>query len=65
MYTSSSPTEAIRDAIAQGAITEAYQADPQQVAAYTTLVRELCERDPTTRRLLVEILADTERHARS
>jgi bacterioferritin len=35
----------------------------QQVAAYTTLVRELGERDPTTRRLLVEILADTERHA--
>jgi bacterioferritin len=35
----------------------------QQVAAYTTLMRELGERDPTTRRLLVEILADTERHA--
>jgi len=35
----------------------------QQVATYTTLVRELGERDPTTRRLLVEILADTERHA--
>ncbi len=34
-----------------------------QVAAYTALVRELGERDPTTRRLLVEILADTERHA--
>ena len=35
----------------------------QQVVAYTTLVRELGERDPTTRRLLVEILAETERHA--
>ena len=35
----------------------------QQVAAYTTFVRELGERDPTTRRLLLEILADTERHA--
>ena len=35
----------------------------QQVAAYTTLVRELGDGDPTTRRLLLEILADTERHA--
>jgi bacterioferritin len=35
----------------------------QQVVAYTTLVRELGERDPTTRRLLMEILAETERHA--
>ena len=35
----------------------------QQVAAYTTFVRELGERDPTTRRLLLEILAETERHA--
>ena len=26
-------------------------------------LRGWCERDPTTRRLLVEILADTERHA--
>src|SRR5205823_1817472 len=33
------------------------------MAAYTTFVRELGERDPTTRRLLLEILADTERHA--
>jgi hypothetical protein len=35
----------------------------QQVAAYTTLIRELGDRDPTTRRLLLEILAETERHA--
>jgi bacterioferritin len=35
----------------------------QQVVAYTMLVRELGERDPTTRRLLMEILAETERHA--
>jgi bacterioferritin len=33
------------------------------VAAYTTFVRELGDGDPTTRRLLLEILADTERHA--
>ena len=44
-------------------IIENLMLERQQVAAYTTLVRELGERDPTTRRLLVEILADTERHA--
>jgi phage gp45-like len=31
MNTASYTTEAIQQAIAQGAITEAYQADPQQV----------------------------------
>jgi len=35
----------------------------QQVAAYTTLIREIGDRDPTTRGLLLGILADTERHA--
>jgi len=35
----------------------------QQVAASTTLIHELGDRDPTTRRLFLEILADTERHA--
>jgi bacterioferritin (cytochrome b1) len=35
----------------------------QQVAAYTTLVREFGEGEPTTRRLLLESLADTERQA--
>src|SRR5215216_4564881 len=35
----------------------------RQVAEYTTLIRELGDRDPTTRRLLVDILADTEQHA--
>jgi bacterioferritin len=35
----------------------------RQVAEYTTLIREIGDRDPTTRRLLVEILADTEQHA--
>jgi bacterioferritin len=44
-------------------IIENLMLERQQVAAYTTLVRELGERDPTTRRLLLEILADTERHA--
>jgi bacterioferritin len=44
-------------------IIENLMLERQQVAAYTTFVRELGERDPTTRRLLLEILADTERHA--
>jgi bacterioferritin len=44
-------------------IIENLMLERQQVAAYTTLVRELGDRDPTTRRLLLEILADTERHA--
>jgi bacterioferritin len=35
----------------------------RQVAEYTALIREIGDRDPTTRRLLVEILADTEQHA--
>jgi bacterioferritin len=35
----------------------------RQVAAYTALVREIGDRDPTTRRLLTDILADTEQHA--
>lgn len=44
-------------------IVENLMLERQQVSAYTTLVRELGDRDPTTRRLLLEILADTERHA--
>jgi bacterioferritin len=44
-------------------IMENLMLERQQVAAYTTIVRELGEGDPTTRRLLLEILADTERHA--
>jgi bacterioferritin len=35
----------------------------RQVAAYTALIRQVGQRDPTTQRLLVEILADTEQHA--
>ena len=37
-------------------IIENLMLERQQVAAYTTLVREIGERDPTTRRLLMEIL---------
>ena len=39
MKTASSSTEAIQQAIAQGAITEAYQADPQQVIAALNQLR--------------------------
>jgi hypothetical protein len=39
MHTASSTTEAIQQAIAQGAITEAYQADPQQVIAALNQLR--------------------------
>jgi bacterioferritin len=44
-------------------IIENLMLERQQVAAYTTLVRELGDRDPTTRGLLLGILAETERHA--
>ena len=44
-------------------IVENLMLERQQVAAYTTLVREIGDRDPTTRRLLLQILADTEQHA--
>ena len=35
----------------------------RQVAEYIALMRKIGDRDPTTWRLLVEILADTEQHA--
>ena len=35
----------------------------RQIAAYTALIREISDRDPTTRRLLLDILADTQQHA--
>jgi bacterioferritin len=35
----------------------------RQIAAYTALIREIGDRDLTTRRLLLDILADTEQHA--
>ena len=35
----------------------------RQIAAYTALIREMGDRDPTTRQLLLDILADTEQHA--
>ncbi len=36
----------------------------RQVAAYTALIREVGDRDPTTRCLLLDILVETEKHAR-
>ena len=44
-------------------IIENLMLERQQVAAYTTLIREIGDRDPTTRGLLLGTLADTERHA--
>jgi bacterioferritin len=35
----------------------------RQIAAYTELIRAIGDSDPTTRRLLIDILADTEQHA--
>jgi bacterioferritin len=35
----------------------------QQVVAYTALIRKIGDGDPTTRRLLMDILAETEKHA--
>jgi bacterioferritin len=35
----------------------------RQVAAYTALIREVGDRDPTTRCLLLDILVETEKHA--
>jgi bacterioferritin len=35
----------------------------RQIAAYTGLIREIGDNDPTTRRLLMDILAETEQHA--
>ena len=58
-----SPVDIAAQAASVGVRPEQGPTLRQQVAAYTTLVRELGEGDPTTRRLLLEILADTERHA--
>ena len=44
-------------------IIENLMLERQQVVAYSTLIRDIGDRDPTTRRLLLEILADTEQHA--
>ncbi len=51
------------DTTIQQAAAKMRRLERQQVAAYTTLIREIGDSDPTTRRLLLEILADTERHA--
>lgn len=40
-----------------------YKVERQQIRDYTTLVRTIAFHDPTTRRVLEEILADTENHA--
>src|SRR5215475_8166772 len=44
-------------------VMENLMLERQQITAYTALIRELGERDLTTRQLLVGILAETEKHA--
>lgn len=40
-----------------------HQVERRQIVAYTKLIREVAFHDPTTRRILEEILMDTEHHA--
>jgi bacterioferritin len=44
-------------------VIENLMLERQQVAAYTALIREVGDTDLTTRRLLMNILVDTEKHA--
>jgi bacterioferritin len=44
-------------------VMENLMLERQQVTAYTALIREIGERDLTTRQLLLGILAETEKHA--
>lgn len=47
----------------QDMVIENLMLERQQVATYTTLIRELGDSDLITRQLLLQILADTEQHA--
>lgn len=40
-----------------------YQVERKQIVAYTRMIREVAFHDPTTRRVLEDILIDTEHHA--
>jgi bacterioferritin len=44
-------------------VIENLMLERQQVAAYTALIREVGDADPTTRHILMGILVDTEKHA--
>jgi bacterioferritin len=44
-------------------VVENLMLERQQVAAYTALIREIGDTDLTTRRILMDILVDTEKHA--
>jgi bacterioferritin len=44
-------------------VSENLMLERQQVAAYTALIREVGDTDLTTRRILMDILIDTEKHA--
>ena len=69
-----SPTEIARKADEEGVraeqgatlaemVTENLMLERRQVAAYTALLREIADSDPTTARMLGAILAETEKHA--
>jgi bacterioferritin len=44
-------------------VAENLMLERQQIAAYTALIRELGDKDPTTWRILTSILEETEKHA--
>jgi bacterioferritin len=44
-------------------VTEDLMLERQQIVAYTALIRKIEDQDITTRRLLINILEETERHA--
>lgn len=46
-----------------GMIQEDLEVEREQIKAYTALIREIAFDDPTTRRVLEDILMETERHA--
>lgn len=44
-------------------VSENLLLERRQIEAYTTLIRELGDKDPVTQRLLIDILEETEKHA--
>ena len=44
-------------------VIENLMTERQQIVAYTALIRELGDRDLTTRKLILGIMDDTEEHA--
>jgi len=55
--------EPIQGATLSEMVVENLMLERQQITAYTTLIREIGDKDPTTRRMLAGILEVTEQHA--